>query len=204
VKPGSVATPNSLNAVEAITDAINCLLTDPLSQCGRIYNEHGLQIELGMALRSIGMAVEFERPFSIRHKAADRKKPKKELDILVTSGGRRIAVELKTPLAGRVPESLFDFCADLEFLEELKSAGHADHGLAVLLTDNRQFWNGDAYGIYAAFRSADFALKGRIEKPTGAKDTAVVLAGCYSPHALWQDVRNRNAMHGGRVLMIEV
>src|SRR5262249_55870117 len=146
------------------------------------FNEHGLQLELGIHLRSLGYRVQFERPFSVSVRANSTKRPKRELDMLVVRGETKTAIELKTPLAGRVPESMYDFCADIQFVEQLIEMKYADFGFCLLVTNERQFWHSDLRfdGIYGFFRNSNLALTGMIEKPTGARDSKLLIAGTYT------------------------
>src|SRR5579883_3088901 len=148
-------------------------------EAGPVYNEHSLQLELGCFLRGRGYSVEFERPFATTSLPGSTRKAKRELDMLVVSGEYRSALELKVPLAGRVPETMYDFCADIEFVEGLVRARVAERGMALLVTDEGQFWRGEPRGIYEAFRRADAQLSGIVVKPTGAKDSTISLSGRY-------------------------
>lgn len=74
-----------------LRDIENFLMT-PIKGVGAIFNEHGLQLELGIYLRSGGYEVQFERPFKIDTRANSTKRPKRELDILVTRDGIKVAI----------------------------------------------------------------------------------------------------------------
>lgn len=171
-----------------------------------ISNEHGLQMELGIYLRNIGYRVEFEQSFRLTPRPDSTKTPKRELDILITQSGIRTAIELKAPLAGRVPESMYDFCADMEFVEQLIESRFADRGFCLLVTNNRQFWYPPTAtgGIYDFFRIRDCMMSGKIFKPTGLKDTNIALAGIYRLGAAWRELGNTQLINNCRYLFVEM
>lgn len=181
-------------------------LSEPHCGVEKISNEHGLQLELGVFLRASGYRVEFEKPFSVQSSATSTKKPKRELDILASRNNKATAIELKVPLAGRVPETMYDFCADIEFVESLIRAKSVGSGVCLLITNNRQFWQspGSAAGIYEFFRGASSILTGCVTKPTGAKDTSITLAGSDNLAGAWADLGNSNLLSGARYLLVEV
>jgi len=150
-----------------------------------IYNEFSLQHELGIYLRNNlkGCKVQFERNVS-HFKLAKSGLEKREIDIAVTSrrsGAQLSAIELKYPRNGQVPESMFSFCKDIAFLEQLVSAGfQSAYFLAV--AEHRHFYSGNSNGIYGLFRNGA-PITGKITKPTGAKDRVVHIAGSYT--ATW-------------------
>jgi hypothetical protein len=136
-----------------------------------VYNEFSLQHEVGYLLRTRfpELTVEFERP--AHHFGAPRGLSKKEIDIVVAvrdDPGRRWAIELKYPRNGQVPEQMFSFCKDIQFLEEL--CGHAGFagGWFAALVDSPLFYSPTlpTSGIYAHFR-AGRPIHGTIQKPTG-------------------------------------
>lgn len=152
-----------------------------------IYNEFSLQHELGIFLRAQlqGCKVQFERNVS-HFNLAKTNFEKREIDIAVTSpaGERLSALELKYPRNGQVPESMFSFCKDIAFLEQLVLAGfRSAYFLAV--ADHKHFYAGASTGIYGLFRNGT-PITGTITKPTGAKDSTVTITGSYS--ASWVPV----------------
>lgn len=111
---------------------------------------------------------------------------KKEIDLVVTSltGDRLCAIELKYPRNGQVPESMFGFCKDIAFLEQLVFAGfQSAYFLAVV--DHKHFYAGCNDGIYGLFRGS-MPITGDVIKPTGARDSLVAIRGSYK--ALWMPV----------------
>lgn len=146
-----------------------------------IYNEFSLQHELGIYLRNRldTCRVQFER--NVSHFNLEKSHlEKKEIDIAITSiesGAHLSAIELKYPRNGQVPESMFGFCKDIAFLEQLVTSGFKTaYFLAVV--DHSHFYSGNSDGIYGLFRSG-LPITGKIIKPTGAKDQNVFIRGSY-------------------------
>jgi hypothetical protein len=140
-----------------------------------------LQHELGLFLRTqlADCKIQFERNVS-HFKLKKSNFEKKEIDIAVTSsaGDRLSVLELKYPRNGQVPESMFGFCKDIAFLEQLVSTGfQSAYFLAV--ADDKLFYSGGSEGIYGLFRSGT-PITGTITKPTGAKDSKVTINGSYT------------------------
>lgn len=153
-----------------------------------IYNEFSLQHELGIFLRTqlIDCKVQFERNVS-DFKLDKSDFVKREIDIVVISpaGERLSAIELKYPRNGQVPESMFGFCKDIVFLEQLVSAGF-QNGYFLAVADDKLFYSGSSEGtIYGMFRSGT-PITGTITKPTGAKDSEFTINGSYT--ASWLPV----------------
>ncbi len=146
-----------------------------------IYNEFSLQHELGMFLRGKlpSFKVQFERNVSYFF-SSKASFTKKEIDLSVFSADRselKYAIELKYPRNGQYPEQMFSFCKDVAFAEELTAAGFSATGLAIF-ADDQLFYGGSTKGIYGYFRGGK-PLHGRIQKPTGSKDSDVFVRGCY-------------------------
>ena len=117
-------------------DTIENFLAAPPEDAGTIYNERSLQLELGYHFRCQKFGVEFERPFKAPRPAGSTNKPKTNLDLLVTGNDKRVAIELKVPLNKRHPETLYDYCADIEFVEALVRNGQVDRGFCLLMTND--------------------------------------------------------------------
>ena len=151
-------------------DTIENFLAAPPEDAGTIYNERSLQLELGYHFRCQKFGVEFERPFKAPRPAGSTNKPKTNLDLLVTGNDKRVAIELKVPLNKRHPETLYDYCADIEFVEALVRNGQVDRGFCLLMTNDHVFWEDSGRGseIHNCFRQAGTVLTGPIAKPTGA------------------------------------
>ena len=92
-------------------------------------SEISLQHRLGSFLqeRIEPWKVEFER--SVKHfglEPASFAKREIDLAILDAAGHPQSVVELKFPRNGRYPETMFDFCRDIQFIEQLKRAGFSN------------------------------------------------------------------------------
>lgn len=147
-----------------------------------IYNEFSLQHELGIFLRASwpDYKIQFERNVSY-FGAAKQGFTKRELDIAVFSRDRRdlrYAIDLKFPRSGQHPEQMFSFCKDIAFAEDLHAAGFKQTAF-VAVVDDPLFYRGTSEGIYAYFRGQK-QLTGKVGKPTGAKNDAVVIQGAYT------------------------
>ena len=154
-----------------------------------IYNEFSLQHEFGIYLRRTmpaGFKVQFERPISYFHIPTKLSKTEIDISIFRSPRSEMEAVEFKFPRAGRTPESMFDTCKDIQFVEELKSSGFVG-GAAILVADNSDFYQPKQVtdGIYQYFRHGR-TLTGQISKPTGDKNQYVNIQGSYEIH--WHTV----------------
>jgi hypothetical protein len=189
-----------------VSDSIRRFFAQPPPDCGRISNERALQLELALYLRRLGWCVEFEIPLSAPRHPNSTLRPKRNLDLMVRVGSCRIGIELKVPLNGQHPETMYAFCADLEFIEALKRAGHIDLGFCLMATNDPVFWTDSGRGspIHNLFRGAGRRLAGRIERPTGAKDSCVHLEGEYCVSANWLQMSDNRLLKGGRYALIAV
>jgi len=146
-----------------------------------IYNEFSLQHEIGIFLRKYFPEdkVQFERNISDFDFTRDDF-IKKEIDISILSKGMsslHCAIELKFPRNGQYPEQMFNFCKDIMFVEQLKYAGFS-RSFFIVFADDPLFYQGQGEGIYGYFRKKH-TLHGKIQKPTGRKDTEVFIRGSY-------------------------
>lgn len=170
-----------------VLEQVDAFLRDAAASGVSFFNEAELQHELGFWLRTrmtSGTHVYFERPASSFFPAA-RGLVKKEIDLVVSPPDHawHFAIELKCPRNGRIPETMFDACRDLQLLEQLAAAGFAG-GLFVMHVDDPGFYqSGSQAGIYSHFR-AGLPLPPVITKPTGSKDQIVSLSGTY--RVQWQ------------------
>ncbi len=151
-----------------------------------IYNEFSFQHEFGFFLREYmpDKKVQFERNVSYFFDKAFF--GKKEIDISIFGeSSLDYAVELKCPRNGQVPETMYSFCRDIAFLEQLRESGF-NQTYFIAIADDPLFYAGNPKGIYGLFRNGQ-PITGKINKPTGAKDTSVSITGSYS--ACWQKIR---------------
>lgn len=116
---------------------------------------------------------------------------KKEVDIIIEqNNNQNIAIELKMPMNGQVPEQMFKFVEDIQFLEELKASGKFFQCFFIVVANDSNFWQGSKNdGIYAPFRNG-IPLKGKIYKPTGNEKNEKFhqLSGAY--HVAWNVLPN--------------
>ncbi len=161
---------------------IEAFFQRPPDSCGAIYNERSLQLELAYYFRQVGAHVEFERPYRITPLPGATCKAKSNLDLIVQMDGETVAMELKVPLNGRHPETLYDFCNDIAFVEAIVQEKFANRGFCLFVTNDRTFWTDSGRGspVHDLFRRKGTELSGAVQKSTGGKDTAVVILGM--PH----------------------
>jgi len=148
----------------------------------RWWEDAYLQHELGLFLRSKlnDCKVQFERNVS-HFNLLKSDLYKREIDIVVMAKDRSInhsAIELKFPRNGQVPETMFSFCTDIAFLEQLVFNGFRS-AYFLAMVDHPHFYTGRPDGIYGLFRNGQ-NITGRIVKPTGARDKEIYIKGSYS------------------------
>jgi hypothetical protein len=185
-------------------EALERFFRSPPARCGAITNERSLQLELGLFLRQEGYGVDFERSMKAERLPGSTLKPKHNLDLLVHDPSEKVGIELKVPLNGQHPETMYAFLADIEFVEALLRSGAIDRGFAIMLTPDRAFWTDSGRGspIHDLFRKADVEISGTIDKPTGARDSSIALEREYRIANNWFDCAD--LMPKGRVIVIEV
>jgi hypothetical protein len=152
----------SLMLKQLILDFIESLKTAEIE----VYNEFSLQHELGIFLRDRlpEKKVEFER--NVSHFGISKEGlHKKEIDLSISDRNSKkqvCAIELKYPRNGRVPESMFDICKDIAFVEQLNQNGFST-GFVLALCEDSKFFSGKiASPIYEYFRS-NKPLKGEVQ-----------------------------------------
>ena len=153
-----------------------------------IYNEFSLQHEFGIFLREHmpGRKIRFERNVTYFGLNKDDF-VKKEIDICVfEESSWNCAIELKYPRNGQYPETMYSFCRDIRFLEQLMASGfESAHFIAV--ADDKNFYSGNSGRIYGLFRGSQ-PITDEITKPTGKKDSSIHIDGCYYAH--WREIKD--------------
>jgi hypothetical protein len=173
--------------VQHVVNCVREFLCDAEENGAVFFNEQELQHELGYWLRTRlldGTSIRFERPASSFVSTATGL-VKKEIDLAISGPNStwNFAIELKCPRNGRVPETMFDACKDIQFLEQLTSAGFSG-AMFLMHVDDPEFYEaGRRDGIYAYFR-AGIQIPPVVTKPTGAKDKVVYIRGHY--RVSWQ------------------
>jgi len=174
-----------------------------------IYNEFSLQHELGCFLRNHpkfeNEKIQFERNVSYEdfnfQKKDFEKFEKKEIDISIFNRDKHVlstVIELKFPKNGQYPESMFSFCKDIVFLEQLVKVGF-NRGYFIAVADDHLFYEGgkSTKPIYQFFRTIDIEgpkipITGKIEKPTGKKNHTLHIKGSYT--AKWNQIKRREGL----------
>jgi len=189
-----------------ITEIVSNFFANAPSDCGSLYHERSLQLELGCVFRGEGFAVEFERPIKAPRPVGSTKPPKYNLDLLLSKNGTTTAIELKFPMNGRHPETMYDFCADIEFVESIRNADKVNRGFCLMATNDKAFWNDSGRGsqIHDLFRRSGSVLSGLVGKPTGSKTDSVVVLGRYHLSDSWREIRDKHLLQRGRYLLVEI
>ncbi len=190
--------------VNDIRDLAIKFFSEQFQDAQTVENERGLQLELGLMFRSRGFDVRFEVSCALPSHVRQTKRQKRNIDLLVTDGTMHLAIELKVPLSGRVPETMYDFFADVAFVEAVVDSGMADEGLCILLTSDQHFWSGrETDGIYGPLRVPGCPLQGEYEKPTGELKTTVFVSREY--YLSWSNLGNRHLLSDtGKFVVVEV
>lgn len=185
-------------------EALSSFLSSSGGGAAPVENERGLQMETGLMFREMGCLVRFEVSCKVEPLSQSHTKPqKRDIDLLVEAEGESLAIELKVPMAGRVPETMFDFYTDVAFIEAVVHKGIASRGACLIVTSDPGFWSGtQSQGIYEPMRVPDAVLHGLVGKPTGKRDTAVFVSGQYRP--VWRDLGNRTLLTSGRYVLLDV
>jgi hypothetical protein len=123
-----------------------------------LYNEAGLQHELGFYLKThlpVGWKIQLERNIVAITKT---KKGfcKKEIDIFLTDGNKKTAIELKLPVNKQVPRIMEHTLEDVRFLEQLKAIGF-DQCYLLFASHGKSFWKSTRkHKIYEYFNDGIF------------------------------------------------
>lgn len=174
-----------------------------------IYNEFSLQFELGIFLRNNGFNVYFEKNVMAEFgKEYSKDFIKKEMDLYVIGkDNEKYAIELKYPTNGAYPKRMFQFLADIQFMESVKKnlSFTKTFCLALINTDRKggpfmvigkKNTNDELKPIYSLFRSSEnsynnsdlfFAqqlIHGKINNPINSKKSTeppfVKIEGSYN------------------------
>lgn len=161
----------------------------------RFFNEAEMQHELACWLRERlpGYRVYFERPYHSFFRSTYNL-VKTEIDLVISSLDHKhhVAIELKCPRNKQTPDTMYEACRDLRFLEELTEIGFQG-GIFGMHVNHRTFHQESrvaSTGIYSHFRAGK-PLQGTILPPTKHKNPKgpeeITLAGIYNVH--WQSFR---------------
>lgn len=174
-----------------------------------VYNEFSLQFELACFLRSKGFTVRSERNVSSYvPKGTAKQFIKKEIDLVAFKGqdemnAEKIAIELKFPRNGQVPEQMFSFIKDIRFMEQVGAILGFTETYVLCLVDSPNFYKYEPNqsGIYKYFRNQNDTINipgnKTITKPTDKRTINIILTNSYSsqwlkPTAKWLDTLSVN------------
>lgn len=124
----------------------------------KLYNEAGLQHELGFYLRSkdVNCFLEYNtNKVFLNSKISNNSFLKKEIDLyFINEAGEKIAIEIKFPTNGAYPNTMFETIKDICFLKQLLNNGFSKTYM-LFLTDQKGFMSSNKQdGIYAYFRNS--------------------------------------------------
>lgn len=126
-----------------------------------LYNEAGLQHELGFFLRSnldSTYSVQLERNIEVL--GVDKSNfHKKEMDLYIFDADKseRYCIEIKFPRKGAFPRRMFQTFEDIYFLEQLRIDAGFKQVRCIFITDQSGFRNGrETNGFYRYFRKDYF------------------------------------------------
>lgn len=158
-----------------------------------IYNEFSLQFELAFYLRQNGYNVRFERNVCAYNTSSSAHFIKKEIDLVVFQGQNemnadKIAIELKFPRNGQVPEQMFSFIKDIKFMEDVANIPGFSETYVLCLVDDPNFYMQRPIQseIYDYFRPS-IHIPGNLPiykptgyKPTGKSNISITLSKTYT------------------------
>ena len=153
------------------TQLLHNLLTEFMSAKDypiSVYNEISLQHELGLYLRArllgLGYSVLFEKNVKELVSVDCRHFLKKEIDLVLSNGIEKFAVELKFPRDGQYPDQMVYFLKDIAFIDQLIEAGF-DGGAVATLVDDPLFYsnNKNSEYPYSIFRSEHIVIRKGME-----------------------------------------
>jgi len=118
-----------------------------------LYNEAGLQHELGYFLRQKNIKLKFE--YNINLLNIDVPTPlKKEIDLFIEDKNKKILIELKFPNRGAFPRRMTQSIIDIFFIQQLIDSGF-EKGYFIFFTGLNNFSKGKSEeNIYSYFRKA--------------------------------------------------
>ena len=90
-----------------------------------LYNEAGLQHELGYFLRCNNINTYFEYNINLIFKNIQQELLKKELDLFIDQKDKKYCIEIKFPNKGAFPRRMTQSIVDLFFLQQLINLGFA-------------------------------------------------------------------------------
>ena len=160
-----------------------------------IYNEAGLQHELGFYLKQhLGKSYKIQLERNIEAILGTKKGfEKKEIDIYITNDKAKIAIELKVPINKQIPRRMELAFSDVRFLEQLKSEGFNEcHFL--FASNVKSFWKSKReQKIYDFFNDGIFQTLYKSDVPNfiqRSKTAFKKLNKIY--HFEWKDLKTQD------------
>jgi hypothetical protein len=160
-----------------------------------IYNEAGLQHELGFYLKQhLGKSYKIQLERNIEAILGTKKGfEKKEIDIYITNGIAKIAIELKVPINKQIPRRMELAFGDIRFLEQLKYEGF-NECYFLFASYVKSFWKSKReQKIYDFFNDGIFQTLNKSDVPNfiqRSKTAFKKLNKIY--HFEWKDLKTQD------------
>ncbi len=137
-----------------LIDELNLFFKTLENNSIELYNEAGLQHEIGYFLRTKGYDVKFEYNISLIEGVEKLICLKSELDIFVKEPVGKSCIEIKFPTKGAYPRRMMQSLIDLFLLKQLKNAGFVET-IFIFISPLKCFTSGkEAEVIYSYFRKS--------------------------------------------------
>lgn len=134
-----------------------------------LYNEAGLQHELGYFLRKSGENIKFE--YNIDLVLDNIRLIKKEMDLYIErNNDEKICIEIKFPTKGAYPRRMAQSIFDIFFLQQLLDHGFNQAYFLFISPLERFFEGKEESGIYSYFRKGKDLSKFSLEDIPGFLD----------------------------------
>ncbi len=157
-----------------------------------LYNEAGLQHELGFYLKqnlSSSCKIQLER--NIEAITGSKKGfHKKELDIYISDGKSKIAIELKVPINKQIPRRMELAFEDVRFLEQLKAKGF-NECYFLFASNVKSFWKSRReQKIYEYFNDGIFQTLKKTDVPTFIQSSKTAFSKLNKTYRFeWKDLK---------------
>lgn len=160
-----------------------------------LYNEAGLQHELGFYLRE-HLPKEYKIQLERNIEAIIGTKQgfyKKEIDLFITNGKSKMAIEIKVPINKQIPRRMELSFEDVRFLEQLKEKGFEE--CYFLFTSHVQsFWNSRReQKIYEYFNDGIFQTLTKSDVPPFIQNSKTAFNEMKKIYSFeWNDIKMQN------------
>ena len=172
----------------------NFIITIQKDNSLELYNEAGLQHELGFYLKQqLGKSYKIQLERNIEAILGTKKGfEKKEIDIYLTNGKVKIAIELKVPINKQVPRRMELAFGDVRFLEQLKSKGF-NECYFLFASHVKSFWHSKReQKIYEYFNDGIFQTLIKEDVPSFIQSSSTAFTKLNKTYRFeWKDLKNQ-------------